>query len=215
MPHAAGVDRTRGSKVPKIVDHEERRREVIEALWRVIAKHGIEHVSTRSVAAEAGWSRGIVDYYFDNMDELLLAGLSVALEVDLDARREAAEHPGAEALRTMLLQSMPLDDERRLRGKVWLSYLGRAVSDPAICKEFARCQEERGQVWAAVVEGMIAATEMPSLPDAQAQAAHIMSFELAVNVYEMLNPGRVTPDVTVQHVDQFVDRLMAGTAAAV
>jgi hypothetical protein len=123
--------------------------------------------------------------------------------------------PGAEALRTMLMQSMPLDDARRLRGKVWLSYLGRAVSDPAIGKEFARCQEERGQVWAAVIEGMIAATEMPSLPDAQAQAAHIMSFELAVNVFEMLNPGRVASDTMVQHVDQFVDRLMAGTAAAV
>jgi hypothetical protein len=149
------------------------------------------------------------------MDELLLAGLQIALVVDLDPRRETAEHPGTEALRTMLLQSMPLDDERRLRGKVWLSYLGRAVSDPAIGKEYARCQEERGQLWTAVIEGMIAAAEMPSLPDAQTHAAHIMSFELAVNVYEMLNPGRVTPDAMVQHVDQFVDQLTARTAATV
>lgn len=201
--------------MPKIVDHDERRREVIEALWRVIATSGIERVSTRSVAAESGWSRGVVDYYFDSMDELVLAGLTAAQEVDLEARRESAERPGAEALRTMLMQSMPLDDARRLRAKVWLSYLGRAVSDPAIGKEFARCQEERSRVWAAVIERMVAAAESPPPLDAQTEAAHIMSFELAVNVYEMLNPGRVTPDAMMRHLDQFIDQLTARTTTAV
>jgi AcrR family transcriptional regulator len=199
--------------VPKVVDHEQRRQEVVEALWRVIVGQGIERVSTRSVSAETGWSRGVVDYYFSDMDELLLIGLRRALEVDASARELASGQRGAAALRTILLMSMPLDEERRWRAKVWLSYLGRPVSGGAIRAEFARCEQVRSDMYAALIIEMIDRGEPPGDRDPQIEAAHILAFELSVNVAEMLNPGHASPELMTDHVDRFIAWLQAGRGA--
>jgi AcrR family transcriptional regulator len=196
--------------VPKVVDHEQRRHEVVEALWRVIVSQGIERVSTRSVSAETGWSRGVVDYYFSDMDELLLVGLRRALEVDISARELTSGQQGAAALRAVLLMSMPLDDERRRRAKVWLSYLGRAVSGGAIGAEFARCARVRADMYAALLGDMIDRGELAKDHDPQAEAARILAFELSANVSEMLDPGQTPPELLAADVDRFIDRLLAG-----
>ncbi|MGB3635817.1 MAG: TetR family transcriptional regulator, partial [Rubrobacteraceae bacterium] len=57
--------------MPKIVDHEERRRELAEAVWRVILRDGVEGVSVRNVAAEAGWSTGALRHYVGTKEDLL------------------------------------------------------------------------------------------------------------------------------------------------
>ena len=44
--------------MPKVVDHEERRRELAHAVWRVIRRQGVDRASVRTVALEAGWSPG-------------------------------------------------------------------------------------------------------------------------------------------------------------
>ena len=40
--------------MPKIVDHEARRAELAEAVWRLASRDGLEAVTLRGVAAEAG-----------------------------------------------------------------------------------------------------------------------------------------------------------------
>ncbi|NLZ97477.1 MAG: TetR family transcriptional regulator, partial [Micrococcus sp.] len=50
--------------MPKIVDHEQRRRELAQAIWSIIALRGLSAVTLRSVAAEAGVSMGTVQHYF-------------------------------------------------------------------------------------------------------------------------------------------------------
>ena len=37
--------------MPKIVDHAERRREVLDATWRVIGREGLEAATVRRIAA--------------------------------------------------------------------------------------------------------------------------------------------------------------------
>ncbi|MDQ1250665.1 MAG: hypothetical protein QG597_5044, partial [Actinomycetota bacterium] len=50
--------------MPKIVDHEARRREIVEAMWRIVQREGFAAVSVRSVAAEAGLSKASISHYF-------------------------------------------------------------------------------------------------------------------------------------------------------
>jgi AcrR family transcriptional regulator len=57
--------------MPKLVDHEQRRRELGEAVWRVIRRDGVEAASVRKVAQEAGWSAGALRHYFSTQSELL------------------------------------------------------------------------------------------------------------------------------------------------
>lgn len=61
--------------MPKRVDHTERRTEIAEALLRVAARRGLHAVGMRDVAAEAGVSLRLVQYYFETKEKLLLFGL--------------------------------------------------------------------------------------------------------------------------------------------
>ncbi len=50
--------------MPRLVDHEVRRRQITDAVRRVIVTGGLEAVTFQSVAAEAGISIRLVQYYF-------------------------------------------------------------------------------------------------------------------------------------------------------
>ncbi|MDT0331549.1 TetR/AcrR family transcriptional regulator [Nocardiopsis lambiniae] len=128
--------------MPKIVDHEQRRRELADALWRIVAAEGPAGVSIRSVAAEAGWSPGALRHYFPTREELLLfamdlseaqaveriSGLNALLDPDLPLLERVAVH--AEQL-------LPLDDVRRAEYRAWES--------AGVLKEHDRDRDRRWQ----------------------------------------------------------------------
>jgi len=62
-----------GERVPKRVDHEERRRQIADALVRAAAARGLHATGMREVAAEAGVSLRLVQYYFGTREALMLA----------------------------------------------------------------------------------------------------------------------------------------------
>ncbi len=62
--------------MPKRVDHEERRRQIGEALLRIASTRGLQSASMREVAAEAGVSLRLVQYYFRTKEELLVTALA-------------------------------------------------------------------------------------------------------------------------------------------
>jgi AcrR family transcriptional regulator len=57
--------------VPRQVDREARRRAIAEAIFEVIGDRGLEAVSLRDVAAQAGVSMGSVQHYFRSKEEML------------------------------------------------------------------------------------------------------------------------------------------------
>jgi TetR/AcrR family transcriptional regulator, regulator of biofilm formation and stress response len=59
-------------------DHGSRRQLLIEATVRIIARDGVEGVSYRSVAREAGVAHSLITYHFTGRDELLREALASA-----------------------------------------------------------------------------------------------------------------------------------------
>ncbi len=118
------------------MDHEERRRELAEAAWRVILREGIEGVSVRNVAAEAGWSVGALRYYFGTKEELLAGAARLVVE-RVVGRFERGRYEGTprEAVRRMLCEVLPLDDERRVEARVWLAFAAHSLVDPRVAEE--------------------------------------------------------------------------------
>jgi AcrR family transcriptional regulator len=116
--------------MPKIVDHDARREEIAEALWRVVRRDGIGAASVRTVAAEAGWSPGAVRYYFPDQTGLL--GFALELVTRRVSERVAALRPTGSpqtwALR-YLEQVMPLDDERLAEFEVWFAFLAQSRAE--------------------------------------------------------------------------------------
>ena len=123
--------------MPKVVDHEERRRELAEAVWRVVLRDGVEGVSVREVAAEAGWSAGALRHYFGTKEELLA---SAARLLEERVIQRLLEIPGSltarEAVRAALCEVLPLDEERRMEGNVWFAYMSRSLVDKKVAEEY-------------------------------------------------------------------------------
>lgn len=111
--------------MPKKVDHEERRAIIAQALRRVAAREGLNGVSLRHVADEAGVSTGLVQHYFRTKDEMMqfvLEGLRANAGARLRAvSAQLGSTPPAAAVREVLHEMLPLDDERDLEGHVVLA----------------------------------------------------------------------------------------------
>src|SRR5215218_6316231 len=116
--------------MPKLVDHERRRRELGQAVWRVIRRDGVEAASVRKVAQEAGWSAGALRHYFSTQSELLTFAMQMVVE-RIEARVAALEPPADPrgAVEQRLHELLPLDRERRAENEVWLAFAARALVD--------------------------------------------------------------------------------------
>lgn len=133
--------------MPKSVDHEERRRHIAAALLRVTEREGMEAVSVRTVAAEAGCSVGAVQRYFRTKDEMLhfaLLGVVEAARHRLDGIRLGGPDgmTFADALRAAILQSLPLDPARLGEARVWAAFYARAAVRPDFAEVIAELHKE-------------------------------------------------------------------------
>jgi AcrR family transcriptional regulator len=131
------------------VDHAARRRQVCEIAGRLIASAGLEAVTFRDIAAEAGCSTRIVSHYFRDKRELLLAIFLEFSARSLD-RCEAALLPPTDPV-TVLEAVLPLDSERRMFWQVWLAFWGRVIGDEAL-QRADRAGKPYAQCYRAVVD---------------------------------------------------------------
>ncbi|TCK25315.1 TetR/AcrR family transcriptional regulator [Pseudonocardia endophytica] len=113
--------------MPRQVDHAQRRREIADALWRVVADQGVDAVSLRRVAGEAGVSMGLVQHYFHTRDEMLLFAFEIVGErVAEECGRLLSEmdDPGPrDRVRVLLTQWLPIDERRLREARALLAHL--------------------------------------------------------------------------------------------
>ncbi|WP_232664915.1 TetR/AcrR family transcriptional regulator [Pseudonocardia sp. TRM90224] len=119
--------------MPKVVDHHERRTRIAAALLQVAADRGIEAVSLRHVATEAGVSSGMVQHYFRTKDEMMTFALAVVAENVMArmAGQPVAETPAA-MIRALVIELLPFDEQRRIEGRVLLAFHAHATNNPTI-----------------------------------------------------------------------------------
>ncbi|MFD9939635.1 TetR/AcrR family transcriptional regulator [Nonomuraea sp. NPDC059023] len=122
--------------MPRQVDHDERRRQLTDALLRIASTRGLQAVSMREIAAEAGVSLRVVQYYFTNKQALLESGLT-----ELGARMErrfrqrtadAGELTPRGVFAAVLGVSVPFDEQSEHDSMAWTAYYTAALTDPAL-----------------------------------------------------------------------------------
>lgn len=119
--------------MPKVVDHSARRQHVVEAAWRVINRVGLEAVTIRAIAREAGCSPGALAHYFPTKDDILRSALERAddqIRQRLD-RIPDDTHP-ITFLRKVLLEALPVDDIRAFELSLDVNFWARALNQPSL-----------------------------------------------------------------------------------
>ncbi|MBI3786392.1 MAG: TetR family transcriptional regulator [Deltaproteobacteria bacterium] len=188
--------------MPKIVDHDERREEVAGAVWRTIARRGIEGATVREIAAAAACSTGVVSHYFRDKDELLVFALRLAHQ--RAAQRMAApvaHQPPVKALRSVILEALPLDEERRIEWRIWISFWGHAVGHARLLAE----HHKRNREWHHLVLSLLRAAQRERqlvlrLPiDSSADA--LLALVDGIGVRATLEPETLPPRRQIEMVD--------------
>lgn len=121
--------------MPRQVDHDQRRREIIEALWSLTISEGLTAVSFRKVAAEAGVSVRRIQYYFGDKATLLRQALQLVGEQvvadGLAAVGEVGPDPTIhQLLRAIIGSALPTDDRSRSLSLLFFSFHVAAITDP-------------------------------------------------------------------------------------
>jgi AcrR family transcriptional regulator len=138
--------------MPKKVDHEARREELVLAAWRVIAAHGIEEATIREISRESGYSSGVLAHYFENKDDLLAHAL--VLSHTRIRRRYADDVRGPDAikgLKALIRDNLPLDEQRDLEMRIEMSFWARALRNDALHK----IQEDESAVFRDMLRDLV------------------------------------------------------------
>ncbi|MBN9178685.1 MAG: TetR/AcrR family transcriptional regulator [Microbacterium sp.] len=115
--------------MPKIIDHDERRREIVEVAKRIILKGGFEAATMRSIATEAGFANGALKHYFPGKESIVAATFESILAGMEDAVAAApAAEPGVQ-LEHFLRTPMPRTEEEIASGRVLLALWEYAMSN--------------------------------------------------------------------------------------
>ena len=192
--------------MPKIVDWDARRDEILSATWRVIAREGIANATIRAIAREADCSPGILAHYFDDKADILGSAL-VMSHRRVAARMEAAAAGlgGLTALRVVMLEALPLDERRDLEAQIEISFWGRALGTSELRdlqhSEFDRlCDRLRRHLAEARDRSELGRTVDLSL------ATHQLVVLIdGLSAQRVLYPGRVTPQRQVEMLDALLD----------
>ena len=104
-----------------------------DAVLRIVAERGLDHVSVREVASAAGVSIGTVQHYFPTKDDLLLAAFNDV--VRRIRHRIESIYVGPQVrhnLSAVLRELLPLDKERAAESRMVLAFAARAATSPAL-----------------------------------------------------------------------------------
>lgn len=184
------------------MDHGLRRREIAAAVWRAVGRVGLDAVTVRDIADEAGYSTGVLAHYFESKDEMLVHALRVSTERALARLGGRGGEGGLDALRNGLAECLPLDEARREEWRVWLAFWGRAAADETLAAE------QRGwyQRWRGLVRGRILTCQqrgtLPRDLDAAREADALVALVDGLGLQATLEPERLTADEQTAMLDR-------------
>ncbi|MEJ1968529.1 MAG: TetR/AcrR family transcriptional regulator [Rhizomicrobium sp.] len=200
--------------MPKIVDHDVRRDDIARAAFRVIRRKGVARATIRDIAHESGSSVGAVVHYIPSKDHLFLQAAEYSTLVIRDRMERAErEHSGLEALRRVLYEGLPVNDDMLGHWKVWFGFwqlsetseLIRAATHDRYGESYRRygrlmrAAQKAGEIRADV-----------AIPDATASLICQMD---GIGVHVLISGRPPSARKLRQQIDAWVDRMLGPGAA--
>jgi AcrR family transcriptional regulator len=194
--------------MPKIVDHDERRLAIVHATWRLIAAKGFRATTMREIAKASGVANGGLFPYFRDKQELIGATFEhVVAATNERFAAVRADRVGVAALRELLLQTFPVDEERILEARIVIPFWEYALNEP----ELRRLHERRMTRWhaefAAHLEDAKRLGEIRIDVDVTLAADQLMAMLNGVQVVAVLLPAMSSPERLTAVLDDFLGLL--------
>jgi AcrR family transcriptional regulator len=195
--------------MPARGDHEARRADVSEAVWRVLAARGFGGLTLRAVAAEMGASTGLLTHYFPDKRTLLRHALDVAETRTQSRQRRTPPDDGIAALRAALLDVLPLTPAATAMSRVWVSFWDAALGDA----ELGADQTARYERWRAGLRRHVVTAqhrgELPPWASPDDLTASAAAFAHGLVVQALFAPDTFPPERQTRMLGDFLRGLAA------
>ena len=192
--------------MPRKVDHEARRKEIVEAVIRLTLKGGLRAATFREVAAEAGVSVRLVQYYFGGKDELLLRTQQHVAMRSVERLRTwiaATDGTPREWLRAFMRSFIPIDDDSRVAMHMYVALYNEWITDPSVAR--AESSNVPRQMHLAFADQLRRAKLRSGVdPDLEASVLSALLPSLGQAVLD----GSQTPDWAFDVIDYTLDRAL-------
>lgn len=194
--------------MPKIVDHEVQRVTFAEAAMRLIARHGIEGVTMRAVAAEAGLSYGSLFHYFESKDDLLMHAVRHLTSQQTQRVNDyESKYSGLKALEHLLCDDAIVSESSKDSWTVWLTFQYKVALDAA----FAEMHADLVRGWLDRIIGLLgeaqAMGEIGKSIDVKFEAMAVWAYSAGVGQLGLLHPESMSPEMQKQLISSYLDRL--------
>lgn len=197
--------------MPKIVDHDARRAELAEAMWRVVYRDGVAAATVRSIAAEAGWSPSALRHYFATQADLLVLAMEhvIAKATERFATENWTGTP-REIAQQALEEFLPLDRQRRRAAEVWLWLTSHAQVDSAARARLNEADDGVRRVVDFAVEALAAAGLVARDAELDAEKARLHALLDGLILHALAHAELMPPDrlrvLLAGHLDSLTNR---------
>ncbi|HEV7626208.1 MAG TPA: TetR/AcrR family transcriptional regulator [Streptomyces sp.] len=189
--------------MPKIVDAEERRRAVADAVFSVVGRQGLEGASLRNIADEAGLAIGSVRHYFNDHGELLIFAMTeLSSRFERRVRAHVERLPGSEdgaerraVTEALLGEFLPLDETRREEAAVWQAFVTAARTRPELQPRAREVLEGMHEVVARVLGSAQRAGGLPDDLDVDLESVRLSALLDGLTLQAVQAPDLLPPDL--------------------
>ena len=172
---------------------QQRAQQIVDAAGRVMARKGYGGTTMKDIAAEAGIAPGLIHYYFDSKEDLLLAvtgtlcqQMREAAEKAFTASREAPPIVRAWATLQSTQEYLGHEDMQRL----FVETVTLALGAPRVREQLAAFYETMIDTSTAMVEEL--ATQVPTPPPVPLRdfAAVLVAVVDGIALQKLIDPSR-------------------------
>lgn len=163
--------------MPRPSNTEDRRREIVRALLRLLGSVGYDGASIQAIAREAGLSSGLVHYHFANKQEILLE-LASTLERNVAERYSARcgpDDPPWSRLDAFIDARLALGDDADMEAvRCWAVVSAEALRRPALRSLYQSAIDAESEQLRALVRAVLRDQGL-DLRGASSKAAGLLS----------------------------------------
>lgn len=156
------------------VNHQARRAEIAEAVWRLLDGGGIEAASVRGVIAETGLSSGSIRYFFSTQAGLHEFAMSSLTERIQERIRQTTAEPDVERrAMAMVSELMPLRDDTERELGIWLAFVAKARYEAGLARIVAEQATATREFLATVIGDLVTLGLRPPSIDIETEVVHL------------------------------------------
>jgi AcrR family transcriptional regulator len=196
--------------MPKIANHAERRKEVCEAVWEVIARDGLEATTLRAIALELGMTTGVLMHYFRDRDDLIEFAIEEVMNrLEASVDQHVVGKSGLPRLEALILAGLPIGTKAQRGWKIWLAITGASVGKAALLAQHQRRYAMLRQRVAKEIKLLKQSGVIAQDINVTAEADASIELTDGIGVGWFIDPERYTQSKQRAAVKRFIDRLAA------